>query len=602
MLSLNDAFSEQDMFDWLKRIKKIVDGEKISFFCELKIDGLAFELIYRKGVLETGSTRGDGIIGEDVTENLKTIHSLPLKIQVKPEVLRGISCLNEKEIIDIVSNQEIIVRGEAFISHEIFFKLNEERAKQGLPLYANPRNVAAGSIRQLDSKITASRKMDSFVYDLVTDLGAETHQQKHQLLRALGFKVNSYEKVCHDIKNVFDFYQEIILEREKLSYEIDGLIATVNSNNLFKKLGFVGKAPRGAIAYKFALKQATTTVEDIVVQIGRTGTLTPVAVLKPVDLAGVTVSRATLHNQDEIERLGIKIKDTVIVGRAGDVIPDIIKVIPELRTGKEKKFVFPLKCPSCGSLIKKIKKTATVHRCLNEKCPARRKEFFSYFVSRKGFNFEGLGEETVAKLIDKKMVSSPADLFFLSREDFLTLDSFQDKSADNLTRAIKNKKRISLVKLIYSLGIENVGEETAVSLGKKFENLEKLKKASLNELIEIRDIGEKTAENIYRWFKEKNNIAFLDRLKQAGVETIKEKENRDQRFQDKTFVLTGTLSSLSREEAGQRIKSFGGKVSQSVSSSTNYLVLGDSPGSKLEKAKKLGVELLNERDFLDKIK
>jgi DNA ligase (NAD+) len=600
MLSLNDAFSEQDMHDWLKRIEKIAD-QKLDFFCELKIDGLAFELIYSKGFLKTGSTRGDGVTGEDVTENLKTINSIPLELRIDADSLKKIN-LDSQKIKEAVSKQEIVVRGEAFINKKTFDKINKEREKENLDLYANPRNVAAGSIRQLDPRTAASRKMDSFAYDLVTDLGIETHQKKHELLRSLGFKVNSHEKACSGIDQVFSFYQKTVSLRNELPYEIDGVVTTVNNNKVFSLLGSVGKAPRGAVAYKFALKQATTIVEDISIQVGRTGVLTPVALLKPVNLSGVMISRATLHNQDEIERLGLKIKDTVIVGRAGDVIPDVLEVITSLRTGKEKNFVFPDKCPSCGKLIKKVKKTATVFYCLNKECPARRKEFFSYFISRKGFNFEGLGEETVTKLIEKRVVDSPADLFFLTQEDFLKLEGFQEKSALNAFQAIKNKKRISLTRLIYSLGIENVGEETAFVLAQEFKNLTNLKKASLEKLIKIKDIGPITAEYIYHWFRDKNNLAFLERINQAGVTFFLEKTNKDQRFKNKNFVLTGTLGSMSREKAGQRIKELGGKVSQSVSTSTNFIVVGDNPGSKLKKAQKLGIEILKEEQFIGKTK
>ncbi len=357
MLSLNDAFSKDDIIDWVKRIEKIIKKEKIEFFCELKIDGLAFELVYEKGVLELGSTRGDGLIGEDVTQNIKTIHSIPLRIK-KSEKLK-------KEIKDLVDKDKIIVRGEAFLSYKEFERINRERKREGLDLYANPRNVAAGSIRQLDSVIAASRKMDSFVYDLVTDLKAQTHAEKHFLLKELGFKINFYEKVCSNLDQVFDFYQKIISIREKLPYEIDGVIVTVNDNDDFNKLGFIGKAPRGSIAFKFPLKEASTVVEDIIIQIGRTGVLTPVAVLKPVDLSGARVGRATLHNKDEIERLGIKKRDTVVIGRAGDVIPDVVRVLKELRSGKEKSFVFPDKCPSCKTPIKKVVKTSTIFYCPN---------------------------------------------------------------------------------------------------------------------------------------------------------------------------------------------------------------------------------------------
>ncbi len=592
MLSLNDAFSKEDMVDWVKRIERLAGRDKIGFFCELKIDGLAFELIYKKGVLKSGSTRGDGLIGEDVTANIKTINSIPLKIRKD---------LN-KGTVNTIFNKELTVRGEAFIGKKDFKKINREREKKKLPLYANPRNVVAGSIRQLDPKIAAERRIDSFVYDLATDLGADTHQEKHQLLRILGFKVNPHQKYCRNIEEVFNFYQDVLVEREKLPYEIDGVVVTVNDNFLFNKLGFVGKSPRGSIAYKFPLKETTTVVEDIIFQIGRTGTLTPVAILKPVNLSGVTIARATLHNEDEIKRLGIKIKDTVIVGRAGDVIPDIIRVLPELRTGKEKNFVFPKKCPFCKTEIKKTKKTSTIFYCSNKECSARKREYYSHFVSRKGFNFEGLGEKIVSKLIENKLISSPADLFFLKKEDILPLEGFQDKSAENVIKSIKNKKRIGLSRFLYSLGIENVGEETANLLEKRFGDLNSVKDASLEELISVKDIGEVTAENIYQWFRDEKNVEFLEKLKKGGVEIIYQKKPKDERFLDKTFILTGVLNSMSREKAAQKIKSFEGKVSQVVSSKTDFIVVGKNPGSKLEKAEKLKIKKLKEKDFLEMMK
>ncbi len=601
MLSLNDAFSEEDVENWIKRIKKIVPESVLDFFCELKIDGLAFELVYEKGILTLGSTRGDGVVGEDVTENLKTIHSIPLKIGDNLTGLSGFQ-KNKEEITDIIKRGRVAIRGEVFISKSNFQKINEEREKKNLPLYANPRNVAAGSIRQLDSKIAASRNLDSFAYGVVTDLGTDTHEKKHQILKSLGFKTNPYEKYCSSIEEVFDFYRKMSLIRGNLPYEVDGVVITVNNDETFEKLGVAGKAPRGIIAYKFPLKEAVTVVEDIIVQIGRTGVLTPVAVLKPVLLAGVTVSRATLHNEDEIERLGIKIGDTVVVGRAGDVIPDVIKVLPDLRDGKEKKFSFPKKCPSCKSHILKSLKTSTTYYCLNKKCPDRQREFFSYFVSRKGFNFEGLGEKIINKLINEKLVSSPVDLFFLRKEDLLKLDGFQDKLVENILNAIKSKKRIRLARLIYSLGIDNVGEETSLLLEEKFKTLENLKNASLAELTAIKDIGDITAKSIYDWFKEKSNIRLLKDFEKAGVEIFRDKKTKKQKLVGQTFVFTGSMESLSREKAKERIKELGGKVSEAVSSNTGIIVVGENPGSKLKEAEKLGIRKINEKEFVEMIK
>ncbi len=606
MLSLNDAFSGDDIRDWLKRISKLTDERNLDFFCELKVDGLAFELVYKKGFLEVGSTRGDGMVGEKVTENLKTIDSIPLKIREKEETLKDLKKINLDrsldDLADIIYDQELVVRGEVFISKNDFEKLNKGQKKKGLQEYANPRNVAAGSIRQLDPNIAASRKLDSFTYDLVTDLGATTHEQKHKILKILGFKVNTYDESCKNLEEVFIFYEKIEKIRDSLYYEIDGVIATVNDNKIFKSLGVVGKAPRGSIAYKFPLKEATSVVENIKIQIGRTGVLTPVAHLRPVKIGGVTVTRATLHNRDEIERLDLKIGDTVIVGRAGDVIPDVIKVITEARMGNENKFIFPKKCPSCDSDIEEVKKDATIFRCPNKKCPDRKREHFSYFVSRKGFDFSGLGKRIIDKMIDQGIVSSPADLFFLKKEDLLSLEGFQEKLANNIIEAINQKKKVKLEKLLCALGIENVGEEAALLLKKNFKTLDKIKDASLEELINIKDIGEITANNIHKWFQDRGNVILIERLKESGVEVIKELRIQKNTLEGKRFVLTGSLNSLTRDEAREKVISLGGVVSESVSSGTDFIVVGKDPGSKISKAKKIKVKELKEEDFKEMIK
>jgi DNA ligase (NAD+) len=386
------------------------------------------------------------------------------------------------------------------------------------------------------------------------------------------------------------------LLRDNLPYEIDGIIVMIDDIKIFNNLGVVGKSPRGAIAFKFPLKEATTIVNDIFVQIGRTGVLTPVASLKPVDLSGVVVTKATLHNKDEIKRLSLKIGDTVVVGRAGDVIPDIIRVIPSLRTGKEKNFSFPKRCPACFTLIEKIKKTSTVHYCPNKNCVGRLKEYFNYFVSRKAFDFQGLGKKITNKLIENKVVSSPVDLFFLKKEDLLILDGFQDKLAENIINSIQSKKRITLSKLIYSLGIENVGEETATLLENNFQTLDNLKNASLDELISIKDVGEITADNLYRWFREKDNKDFLNKLNSSQVKIIKTKNLLNQKLQGKSFVLTGTLT-IPREKIKEEIKKRGGKISEMVSTKTDFIIVGENPGSKLDKAEKLLIKKIKEKEF-----
>jgi DNA ligase (NAD+) len=583
MLSFNDAFSEKDIEDWLERISKLLkkeEREKIDFYCEPKIDGLAIELIYENNILKVGSTRGDGLIGEDITQNLKTIEAIPLKLREIKEKLP----------------KTIVVRGEVFISKKEFERVNKEQKKKGLPTYANPRNLAAGSVRQLDPKITASRNLDSFCYDLISDLGQKTHQKEHEILKELGFKTNPYNKYCQNLKEIFEFHKEIQKKREELPYEIDGIVVTINDNKIFEKLGVVGKAPRGAIAFKFPLKQATTIVEDIKVQVGRTGALTPVAYLKPVKVGGVTISRATLHNEDEIKRLGVKIGDTVIVGRAGDVIPDIIKVLPELRTDKEREFKMPKKCPACGQKVLKSK-GEVVLRCQNPDCFARKREYFYHFIQKGAFDIVGLGAKIVDRLIEEGLVEDPADLFLLKEGDLIPLERFAEKSAKNLIEAIQSKKEITLAKFIFALGIRGVGEETAQDLANHFGSLEKLKKATKEELQEILDIGPVVAGSIFNWFREKKNLEFLKKLKKVGIE-IESLKPKVKRLKGKTFVLTGTLETLTREEAKEKIRELGGKVSSSVSKKTDYLVLGKEPGSKYEKAKKLGIKIIDEKQFL----
>ena len=519
-------------------------------------------------------------MGEEVLENIKTIESIPLVLQKKVS---------------------IVVRGEVFITKEEFLRLNKERKGNNLPLYANPRNIAAGSIRQLDPKIAASRNLDFFAYDLVADkrkgeivnpFNAKTHKEKHDLLRSFGFKTVQLEKECFNVEDIFLFYKKVSNLREKLSYEIDGIAIFVNNNNIFHKIGVVGKSPRGAIAYKFPLQQRTTVIEDVSFQVGRTGVITPVALLHPVNLAGVTISRATLHNEDEIKRLDIKIGDSVVVGRAGDVIPRVVKVLKELRKGDEKKIFFPQKCPLCESALFRPKDEARWY-CKNKDCYGVKREKFIHFVSRKGFNIDGLGEKIIDQLISTGIVSHPAELFTLKEGDLLPLERFAEKSAKNIIFAIKEKKKIPFSRFLYALSIPHVGEQTARLLSNHFKNLSNLKKASLSQFSEISDIGPVTAESVFNFLRK--NEKTLSYLKDVGVRIIK--ETSGELFQGKTFVFTGTLS-VPREELKERIVEEGGKISSSVSLSTDYLVCGRNPGSKLEKAKKLGIRILNEEEFI----
>ena len=604
MYSFNDAFSREDMDNWETRNEKLLSkDDSIEYYCEPKLDGLAIELIYKQGILNTGATRGDGKVGENVTQNIRTIEAIPLKLRSEEEVIKD---LEKEKLFDVIKDikkkglDSVTVRGEAIITKKEFIKTNKERERQGLSLYANPRNLAAGSIRQLDSKITAERNLDSDVYSLVSDLGQRTHEEEHKILKALGFKTNNkYNRLCKSMDEVFDFYSYWQKNREKLPYEIDGLVVSINSNQVFQKLGVVGKAPRGAIALKFPLKQATTIVEDIKVQVGRTGAMTPVAILKPVEINGVTVSRATLHNEKEIERLGLKIGDTVAVGRAGDVIPEVIKVFPELRTGKEKKFKMPEKCPACETRLVKPEKEV-VWRCPNPKCFSRKIRWFGHFVSRGAFNIEGLGPKIIEKFVEEGLLSDPSDLFDLKEGDILPLERFADKSAKKIVDSIQKRKEVPFARFIYALGIRNAGIKTSTDLSKNFKSIEDLIHASSDDLENISDVGPVVAKSITEWFRDKDNIRFINKLKERGVKYFIEKTGN--RLKGKKFVITGTLEKMSRELAKERIIALGGDVSDAVSKNIDYLVLGENPGSKYEKAKKLNVKTIKEDKFLKMIR
>jgi len=583
MLSLTDAFSKEDMQDWLERISKLLTEEekkKIDFYAELKIDGLAIELKYEGGNFVLGSTRGDGSVGEDITQNLKTVDSIPLTIDDK---------------------NDLVIRGEVFISKKEFASINKLQASKNLPLYANPRNIAAGSVRQLDPKITASRKLDSFAYDIIVGPETKVHEEKHALLKTMGFKTNIHNKYCKSLEDVFNFYEHVGKIREKLSYEIDGVVVIINNNDLFEKLGVVGKTPRGAIAFKFAQSQASTIIEDIKIQVGRTGAMTPVAILKPVLISGTTVSRATLHNEDEIKRLDVKIGDTVIVGRAGDVIPDIIKVLPELRTGKEKNFLMPKNCPSCKTKLQKSESEILL-RCPNQKCFARQRRAFYYFVSRPAFNMDGVGPKIIDRLLDEGLVQDPSDLFSLKVGDLVGLERFAEKSAENVINSIEEKKEITLPRFLYALGIRNIGSETALDLAEYFGSLENLRKARLEDFDAILNIGPVVAKSVYEWFYDKDNEIFLDKLLKSGVKIINPVKKEKGKLSGQSFVFTGTLNTIERELAKEKVREFGGQVSESVSVKTSFVVVGKDPGSKAEKAKKLGVKILDEKDFLNLIK
>jgi DNA ligase (NAD+) len=597
MLSFNDAFSREDMEEWEERLKRLDPRATDSgYYCELKIDGLAIELVYENGILKVGATRGDGIVGEDVTQNLKTIEAIPLSL--KSEIRNPKSETGPKPQIP----KELVVRGEVFLSKKEFERVNREQKKKGGMVYANPRNLAAGSVRQLDPKITAARRLDSFAYSLVTDLGQRTHEEEHKILKELGFKTNPHNRYCKNLEEVQKFRDYWEKHREKLDYEIDGIVVILNDNRMFAKLGVVGKAPRAAIAYKFSPKESKTKIKDIIVSVGRTGVLTPVAILEPVEIGGTTISRATLHNEDEIRRLDVRIGDTVVVGRAGDVIPDVKKVLKELRTGKEKIFHFPTKCPVCGGPVKRVEGEAA-HRCINENCPGRKRKAFYHFVSKGAVDIEEIGPKTIDQLIDAGLIKDLADFYLLKKEDLLNLDRFAEKSAENTINSVQSRKKIPLDRFIFALGIPHVGSETALDLARRFGTLEKLAEVSEEDLLKVKDIGDIVAKSIYNWFHGDYNRRLLKKFKQVGVQVLKqEKAEKSSKLKGLTFVFTGSLDTLSREQAEELVRENGGEVSSSVSRKTDYVVAGSEPGSKYEKAQKLGIKIISEKEFLNLIK
>ncbi len=602
MLSLNDAFSFDEVKDWTERMARFLGiSPDMKFFAEVKADGLAVSLEYEDGLFVRGSTRGDGKIGEDVTENLKTVNAIPLVLE-NHEIkdFRGGSKEKAKNAVLKALKGKVEIRGEVYIKKKDFDELNHCREKSGEQLFANPRNVAAGSIRQLDSKIAASRKLSFMAWDVLGDLGHKTHTEAHAIAESLGFPVARDNEFCDSIEKLSLYYKKIDKKRDSLNFNIDGIVLMINDIAIYKKLGIVGKAPRGAIAWKFSAEQATTKVKDIAVQVGRTGVLTPVAILEPVQVAGTVVSRATLHNEDEIERLGVRIFDTVIIQKAGDIIPDVVQTLERLRTGKEKKFKMPLKCPKCGGDVKR-KKGESAHYCMNQDCPAKHRESLYHFVSKKAFDIDGLGPKILDQLLDVGLIKDASDLFFLKREDLEVLERFDVKSAQNLIESIDVSRQISLGRFIYSLGIRHVGEETAMSLAVAFGSLEAIKKASKEDLISVSDIGDVVAESIEKYFKEEKNKNLIARILESGVK-IDEKIVLLKKLSGKIFVLTGTMESLTRDQAKEKIRSLGGKISSSVSKNTDYLVAGLNPGSKIKKANSFGVKILSEKDFLELIK
>jgi DNA ligase (NAD+) len=585
--SFNDAFTEDDIRDFDMRVKKMLDKKQgketpVTYVCEVKIDGLKIVLEYKKGLLFSAATRGDGSIGENVTQNIRTIESVPLVLN------RPI---------------DIIVEGEVWLPKSQFEKINKQRKKDGEELYANPRNVAAGTIRQLDSSIVAERKLETFIYDIAEtkETMPPTQYDELQYLRTLGFKVNSHAHVCASIDDVIVFWKSWQKKNTQQSYQIDGVVVKVNERIHQNTLGYTGKAPRFAIAFKFPAEQVTTVVEDIVFQIGRTGVVTPVAQLRPVSLAGSTVSRATLHNEDEIVRLDVRIGDTVILQKAGDVIPDIVSVVTEMRTKKEKRFVWPTHIPLCGGdgAIERVPGQAA-WRCVNKNSFAQHKRKMYYFVSKGAFNIDHMGPKVIDALLDAGLISEYADIFSLKKGDLLSLPRFAEKSVDNLLASIDTKRTISLPRFIISLSIPHVGEETAHDIAGHFKKLENLRNASVDTISAITGVGPIIAQSVYDYFLSPEGKHEVDTLvKYITVIPEQQTENKStQLFAGKKFVLTGTLSTLSRDDAKEKIRERGGDVSSSVSKETDYVVAGESAGSKLDKAHELGITVLSEAEFI----
>ena len=624
--SLDDAFTFSEVQKWEEKILRILEKGGIrtrpDYCAEIKIDGLKIVLTYENGLFVRAATRGDGVIGENVTEQVKTIQSIPLRLN---------------------KNINITVVGEVWMRKDALEKLNKARAKKGEALFANSRNAAAGSIRQLDPKITAQRKLDSFIYD-IDDLEAQlpsTQVAELKFLKELGFKVNQNYKHCKNLDEVQKMFEEWEDKRNKQAYGIDGVVIKINSHGLQDTLGYTGKSPRWALAYKFIPEKVTTVVENIKVQVGRTGALTPVAHLRPVLAAGSTVSRATLHNEDEIKRLDVRIGDTVVLHKAGDVIPEIVEVIKNLRTGKEKIFHMPTRCPICGGPVKREiiqssafpsrtkardsskpsfstqPKESAAHYCLNKNCYAIERENIIHFVSKKGFNIEGMGEKIVEHLMNEGLIATAAEIFELTIGDLEPLERFAEKSSQNLVDSVEKSKKIELEKFIYALGIRHVGEETGVLITRNLGLVAKHKIRNLNDIIgifpkikvedwlKIKGIGEKSAESLVAWFSDRNNLKMLEKMEKSGVKVIltdNQQLTTNNKIQGKTFVLTGELKDFTRDAAKDIIRKAGGDISSSVSQKTDYVVAGENPGSKYDNAKELGVKIIDEDEFKKLIK
>lgn len=591
--SLADVFNEEEVLDWADRVAKFA---KATYICELKIDGLNITLHYEKGRFVRAITRGNGIEGEDVTHTVKTIESIPLELS-KPV--------------------DIELSGEVFMSRKSFEKMNEEEKNAGRELFANPRNAAAGTVRQLDPKIVAGRDLSAFFYEMgknnLTDVLGEAPKTQSEVLeafRTLGLPVNKEFRVFESMNDVVEFCDHWHEKREKLPYEIDGIVIKVNEKVIQERMGYTAKTPRWAVAYKFPAAQTTTVVEDIIIQVGRTGALTPVAILRPVLVAGSTVSRATLHNEDEIAKKDVRIGDTVIIQKAGDVIPEVVSVLSDLRTGNEKKFHFPKKCPVCGSDVLKAEGEA-IMRCINPSCFAKERESLIHFVSKKAFDIDGLGEKVVLQLLDQGMVADPADFFTLTEAEFLQLPLFKEKRAGNLAQSLEKAKTIGLSRFLYALGIRHIGEGTSQDLSKfitlhlkKNQNIsptdifDVMKDISQEEINGIDGFGDIVAESVYDYFNNEKSRHFFEKLTSVGIQIEPDIATKTTPLTGKKIVITGTLQTMAREEAKDRIKRAGGISQSDVSAQTDFLLCGENPGSKFKRAKELGVRILNEQEFI----
>jgi len=588
MLSLANAFGPEDLRAFDKRIRRMLgmdEEESIEYLCELKIDGLAVSLTYVEGVLTVGATRGDGAQGEDITPNLKTIRSIPLRL------------FGEKAPIPSF----VEVRGEVFMLRQEFDRVNREQAEAGQPLFANPRNAAAGSVRQKDSSITARRRLGMFAYAVghLEGMSFATQEALLETLSVWGFRTNEHRKLCKGVEEAIAYCEEWRTRKELLPYDTDGMVVKVNSLALQRDLGATSREPRWAIAYKYPSMRASTVIRDIVVQVGRTGALTPVAIMDPVEVAGVTVSRATLHNEDEIRRKDVRIGDTVIIQRAGEVIPEVLEVVLDARTGGERPFEMPATCPVCGSGVVRPEGEAVVRCSGGLCCPAQLKEWILHFASRNAMDIEGLGPAQVDQLVERGLVRDPADLYFLALEDLLTLDRLAQKSAGNLLRAIEKSKNASLERVLFALGIQHVGEHVARVLNQHFGSLERIASASEEELSQVQGIGPKIAASIASFFAQEENRQVIEKLKAAGlaIEGRGEERKAAPLFAGKTFVFTGALETMTRDEAEALVRSLGGQATGSVSKKTDYVVAGPGAGSKLEKARSLGIPVLTEAGF-----